>query len=184
MSSLVVVGIDSAELTGIAILRGRRIVRRGLCRITGGVDIERAADEIADFRPNLVAIEAPFVRVNPQTGLTLAELLGRWRQALERRWIETTTVLASTWQPEVLAGRITSRSGRDARKAAAREWARETFGVELSEDVADAAAIAFWAQQRARGREVPRRATASPSAAAEARPDANGSVTGDTEGTT
>ena len=130
------------------ILRGDRVIRRGTCFVAAYHDVERAADEVATFAPSLVAIEEPFVRVNPATGLYLARLLGRWLQAFERRGLPTATVLASTWQPVVLGTRITTRTPSAMRKAAAVAWARERFGVDLPEDEADAAGIAAWALAR------------------------------------
>lgn len=142
----VIVGVDSAELSGIVVLSGSQIIRRGTCKAVDWTAVERAADAIAAFRPGLVAVEDCFVRVNNETGLVLARLLGRWLQAFERRGLATVTVLASTWQPVILAGRMTTRTRGPDRKRAAIAWALETFGVELAEDVADAAAIAWWAR--------------------------------------
>jgi Holliday junction resolvasome RuvABC endonuclease subunit len=151
---MIVVGIDSAELTGFGVVAsgpgGReRLLRHGVFKIRTAADIERAVAELAGDRPDLVAIEAPFIGVNVTTGLTLATLLGRWLQAFESRGIPTTTVTASVWQIGVLAGLITVRSPRAARKAAARMWTAASYGVELGEDEADAAGIAAWALRRA-----------------------------------
>jgi Holliday junction resolvasome RuvABC endonuclease subunit len=141
----VVIGVDSAERTGFAVLADARLVRHGVADIASAADVERTADLLALHRPDLVCVEAPFVRVNAATGLTLARLLGRWLQAFERRDIPTATVLASTWQPIVLVGRMTPRTKGPDRKLAAQAWALETFGLELPEDEADAAGIAAWA---------------------------------------
>lgn len=154
---MIVLGIDSAELTGIAVvarLPGQRetLVRRATIPVRSAVDVGAAVAELASAAPDLVAIEAPFVRLNPATGLALATLLGRWLQEWERRGVRTTTVLASTWQSALLTGLIDRRSDRATRKAAAQRWARATFGVELPEDEADAAGIASWAIRRALGR--------------------------------
>jgi len=147
------VGIDSAERSGVAVLRadrGReRLIHHATLTVRNAGDVERAVGELATHSPVLVAVEAPYIRANAATGLTLAVLLGRWRQELERRAIPTTTVLASTWQQGVLAGLCDRSSDRAQRKRAARLWARSTFGVDLPEDEADAAGIAAWALRRA-----------------------------------
>lgn len=147
-----VLGLDSAERTGFALIEragGReRLVRYGVLRIQGAGDVERAVNELALESPDLVAIEAPFVRANAATGLTLATLLGRWLQAWERLGTPTTTVLASGWRPVILAGLCDRRSDRATCKRAARTWAKASFGVELDEDEADATGIAAWALRR------------------------------------
>ena len=65
------------------------------------------------------------------------------------RTYATLTVTATVWQLEILSALIDHRSDRATRKLAARQCARATFGVELSEDEADAAGIATWALRRA-----------------------------------
>jgi Holliday junction resolvasome RuvABC endonuclease subunit len=156
---VIVVGIDSAlEKTGYAILEGEsggraRLVTSGIVCARTGADVAATVLELAAAGPDLIAIERPFVKSaerggNPATGLGLAVLLGRWLQAFEAVKIRTATVLASSWQPSVLA--IDRWTPRAARKAAAVRWARAALGVELSEDEADAGGIAAWALGRAR----------------------------------
>jgi Holliday junction resolvasome RuvABC endonuclease subunit len=140
----IVAGIDSAETSGIVILDRSRIVRRGVCVVSGWADVERAADAIGAFSPDLVVIEDCFVRANASTGIALAKLVGKWEQAFGRRGIPTAAVLASTWQPVILGGRISARARRAERKAACVQWAQERFGLVLDEDLADDAAIATW----------------------------------------
>jgi Holliday junction resolvasome RuvABC endonuclease subunit len=151
----VIVGVDSAERTGIAVICGARILRRGLCEVNDWQAVERAADTIATFKPEVVAIEDVFVRLNNSTGLVLSRLLGRWLQAFERRGLATVTVLASTWQPVILAGRMTTRTPGPERKLACIAWALERFGIALPEDQADACAIAAWAQRSGLGPRTP-----------------------------
>jgi Holliday junction resolvasome RuvABC endonuclease subunit len=148
-----VLGLDSAERTGFALVArepgGReRLLRHGCLTAITASHVEAAVAELAGEAPDLVAIEAPFVKVNASTGLVLATLLGRWLQEWERRGTRTTTVLASTWQISLLAGLIGRASVREARKAAARSWTKAIYGAELSEDEADAACIAGWALRR------------------------------------
>jgi Holliday junction resolvasome RuvABC endonuclease subunit len=157
---MIVAGIDSAELTGYAILESGSaclaLLRHGAVKISTGADVELVATELATAGAHLLAVEAPFVKPaarggNPHSALELATLVGRWLQAAEVRAIPTGTVLASTWQPAILKG--DRWAPREARKAAAVRWAAVTFGVTLTEDEADAACIAAWAirhQQPAR----------------------------------
>jgi hypothetical protein len=153
---VIVLGIDSAELTGFAVVTsgpgGREtLLRHGVFKIRAAADVEVAVvDLVGGTLPDLVAIEAPFIGQNVTTGLTLATLLGRWLQALEIRGVPTTTVTANVWQIGILTGLITQRSRRAERKAAACGWSKATFGVALSEDEADAAGIATWALRHAR----------------------------------
>lgn len=151
---MTVVGVDSAEHAGIAVVHrdahGEHLRLSTTLTISSASDVESAVARLAVYAPDLVCIEAPFVRLNPATALGLATLMGRWLQAWERREVATTTVLASTWQIGLLEGLITRRSARAARKAAARRWALATFGADLPEDEADAACLATWALRRAR----------------------------------
>ncbi len=150
---MTVLGLDSALRTGFAVVArdpgGReRLERHGTLTVRTAADVEAAVAELAAAGPDVVAVEAPFIRANAATGLTLATLLGRWLQEWERRGVPTVTVLASTWQIGLLAGLIDRCSDRAARKAAARRWALATYDAPLAEDEADAAGIAAWALRR------------------------------------
>jgi Holliday junction resolvasome RuvABC endonuclease subunit len=149
---VIVCGIDSAETSGYAVVEAgprERLITHGTFVIRRGGDVEQAVAALTEHRPDVVAIEEPFIRANPHTGLALAVLLGRWLQGFERQGIATTRVLASTWQIAILSGLIDRTSNREQRKKAARTWARSVFAVDLSEDAADAAGIACWAARRA-----------------------------------
>jgi Holliday junction resolvasome RuvABC endonuclease subunit len=143
-----VVGIDSAENSGVAIMVDDRLVRHGVVKVEDWNDVERVGERLATYKPDLVAIEAPYIGVNGVTALVLAVLLGRWLEAFESRGIATVTVQASAWQREVLAGRIVFRTKSAEQKIACIDWARETFGVAMTGDEADACAIAWWARGR------------------------------------
>lgn len=156
---LVAAGIDVAALTGWAIVEanvhGQKLLAHGTAKIRRGADVERLVDELAGAGPQVIALERPFVKPasrggNPHSGLELAELLGRFRQAFEMLGAATLTVLASTWQPAILG--VDRWANRETRKAAAVAWARRELGAELSEDEADAAAIAAWAIRQRSGR--------------------------------
>lgn len=162
---MIVIGLDSAEHTGFAVVEStgprERLVQHGTFRVRRAGDVEQAVAALAPLRPDLVAIEGVYVAANAATALTLAILLGRWLQAWERRGIECTTVTAATWQPAILSGLIGQRSPREDRKRAAVIWASGTFGgVTLPEDEADAAGIATWAARQALMKARERRAGA------------------------
>jgi Holliday junction resolvasome RuvABC endonuclease subunit len=139
-----VLAIDSAEVSGWALLDGERLVGHGAVRVRTAAEVDAAASELAAYVPDVVAVEEPFVHPrNPSTGLVLARLLGRWLQAFEGRGFAAVTVPASMWQPAVLPG-ITNRSRSTGRKAAAIALARDLFAVEVGEDAADAIGLAVY----------------------------------------
>jgi Holliday junction resolvasome RuvABC endonuclease subunit len=147
---VIVLGIDSAELTGFALVeqtpdRGERLVRHGVMTIRSAEEVEAAVISLtAGTTLDVVAVEEPFVHPrNPATGLALARLLGRWLQAFESRDLTTVTVPAAMWQTNVLPG-VTNRTRSADRKEAARTFARDRFNVEVTEDEADAIAMATW----------------------------------------
>jgi Holliday junction resolvasome RuvABC endonuclease subunit len=150
---VIVLGLDSAEHTGFAVVEraggAERLLRSGARPIRSAADVETAVAELAAGAPDVVAVEEPFVHPrNPATGLTLARLLGRWLQALEVRGLATVTVPASMWQPGILAG-VTRVTRSAERKRAAQALVRELFGVEAGEDEADAIAMAVWVARNA-----------------------------------
>jgi Holliday junction resolvasome RuvABC endonuclease subunit len=157
---IVAAGLDPAATSGWAVVEGQgdllRLRAHGAVAIAKASDVERLVAEIAGAAPVLVVgIERPFVKPasrggNPHSSLELAALFGRFSQAIEARGIETAPVLASTWQPKILG--VGRWSDRAARKRAAVAWARGTFAADLTEDEADAAAIATWAVRRASNR--------------------------------
>lgn len=150
---MIVLGIDSAELSGFALVErlagDERLIRYGAARVRTASDVERLAADLAAACPDLAAVEEPFVHPrNPGTGLALARLLGRWLQVFEARGLTTVTVPASMWQTAVLPG-VTNRTRSAERKAAAQAFARERFGVEACEDASDAIAMATWVARNA-----------------------------------
>jgi Holliday junction resolvasome RuvABC endonuclease subunit len=151
---MIVAGLDSAETTGFALVERKpsgdeHLILYGAVPIRFGADVERLIAELSAACPDLVAVEEPFVHPrNPATGLSLARLLGRWLQVAETRGLTTVTVPASMWQPRILPG-ITHRSRSAERKAAARAFALDRFGVAVTEDEADAIAMATWVARTA-----------------------------------
>jgi Holliday junction resolvasome RuvABC endonuclease subunit len=157
---VIVVGVDSAEFTGLAVVdrdsEGREhLEHHGRVRIHTGADVEVAVAMLAGYQPDVVAVEEPFVHPrNPATGLALARLLGRWLQALDGRGLTAVTVPASMWQPAVLAG-VTRQTRSAERKQAARTFVRQGFGIEVGEDEADAIALATFIARTATRRPGP-----------------------------
>lgn len=150
---MIVVGIDSAETSGLAVVvrdgAGERLLFHGSTQIRTAADVAAVVDQLAAYAPDLVAVEEPFVHpAQPLAGLVLARLCGRWLQALEGRGLATVTVPASMWQTRVLPG-ITSRSRSPERKAAAVALAQQRFGVQVTEDEADAIALALYVVRNA-----------------------------------
>jgi Holliday junction resolvasome RuvABC endonuclease subunit len=148
-----VVGLDSAEHSGVAVLDGPRLVKAGVFRTRTPDDVARACDAFLIFRPTLVVIEDCYLKANDHTGIMLARLTGQWIQEISRRGFSCSLVLASTWQPAVLG--CSARAKRAERKAMAVAWALKTFGKVLREDAADAAGIAWWGYKRLLGTGTP-----------------------------
>jgi Holliday junction resolvasome RuvABC endonuclease subunit len=152
---MIVMALDSAQLTGFAIVARSEagsevLVRHGVATVRTAGDVEAlVADLTAVTTPDVVAVEEPFVHPrNPSTGLVLARLLGRWLQALELRGLPTVTIPASMWQMGLLPG-ISSRTPSPARKVAAQAFALDRFGVLAAEDAADAICLAAFVARTA-----------------------------------
>jgi hypothetical protein len=149
-----VLGIDSAELSGYAIVTrtaagDERLIRHGTMTVRTGADVDRAVADLVGGAPDVVAVEEPFAHPrHPGAGLALARLLGRWLQVLEAGGFATVTVPASMWQAGILPG-VTQRTRSAERKAAAQAFALERFGVAVTEDEADAIALATWVARNA-----------------------------------
>lgn len=141
---MIVVAVDSAELSGVAVLvrepgARERLVHSGVVRIRTAADVEAAVVQLAAHRPDVVAIEEPFIHPRqPLAGLVLARLLGRWLQAFEARAFTCVTIPAALWQPAILTGLMRPRATRPERKSAALVYVRSAFGLEATEDQADA----------------------------------------------
>lgn len=160
---MIVVGIDSAELSGLAVVARpagarERLVHSGVAKVRTADDIEAVVARLAAYQPDLVVVEEPFIHpAHPLAGLVLSRLVGRWLQAFETRGLTTVTIPAAMWQPGLLAGLMPPRATRPQRKAAAQTWVRSVFAVDATEDQADAVCMATFALRNA-SRPAPRRA--------------------------
>jgi len=95
---------------------------------------------VASHAPDVVAIETTFVSVNAKTGIDLAELRGRLRQVFEIGGIDVELVAPGTWRKTTI--KPPARSKRKELKALSKAYALQRYGVAVSDDEADAIAIA------------------------------------------
>lgn len=151
---MIVLGIDSATTTGWALIERRgmaeRLIDRGHVKLNDKRGPAAVVEELAArvwnaVEPDLVVIEQPWLGKNAKTALLLAEFIGRWRQAFEARGCRCEVIAPATWHAGILRGLVGMRSPRAACKKAAQIWARSTYRVTMTEDEADAAAVATWA---------------------------------------
>jgi Holliday junction resolvasome RuvABC endonuclease subunit len=152
---IIVLGIDSAiSKCGWAVVERdgghERLVAHGVLVAVDGEVVGDFAGRMAHGqRIDVVVIEDAYLDTNVDTVKKLSRLVGRWQQAFETLGLETTLVMGSVWQRQILSGLIGLTSPREARKKAAKLWARATFHEALGEDEADAAGLATWgARQR------------------------------------
>jgi Holliday junction resolvasome RuvABC endonuclease subunit len=144
---LLVLGLDSApNTTGWAIVerdgpREKVVMFGRIGRVAGPV---MRAFLLGKQDVTLVAIEEPYLGLNPKTHAMLCRWAGRWEMACELAGLRHRLVRASIWQQGILAGLIHRRSPRVACKLAAQRWVELTFGLITSEDEADAIAMATW----------------------------------------
>ena len=146
-----ILGLDSASLTGWALLDGERLIERGTVKADEPIKISEFATRLATsdyLRPDLVVIEDSYLGENVVTVKLLSRILGRWEQAFSTYGVPSEIMMADTWQQHVLAGLITRKSKREERKAACRQWVHITYGIRVTEDVADAIGIATWVARR------------------------------------
>lgn len=145
---MLVLGLDTASTTGWALVRreaGREVVvDHGLA--DGRDHLARAA-LARRLRPDIVAIEDAWLgaggRANPATLKLLARIQGGWEQAVrDAGATRVEYVQPQAWQSLLLAGLCRGNAPRAQRKAAAQLWVRRWYGLEVSEDEADAVAIA------------------------------------------
>jgi Holliday junction resolvasome RuvABC endonuclease subunit len=161
---MLAIGIDCATRTGWAVVEsvcGRehplehgivdasKLTPAELCQAMDRVLNLSACNGHNDV---VVALELPFLDKNPHVLEVLARLCGQWEHACAMRGLDAVLVRASRWQPAILTGLIDTHSKREQRKRAARMWCKATYGVDLSDDESDAAAIATWACRQHRAR--------------------------------
>lgn len=148
---MIAVGIDCATTTGWAIVE--RVAGRETLKGHGLLNLKRPdpwnpvawlalqSRPLGGPGPDVVAIELPWLGKNPHTLEVLARYCGRFEQAFAG--VPTRLVSASEWQSKIL-GRFGGKK-REGLKRAAVLWAKGSFGVEVSEDEADAIGLAVFA---------------------------------------
>jgi hypothetical protein len=154
---VIVAAVDSAASPGIAIVEraavgAERLISYGLRPLGNAADVERLAVELAATRPDVTAIEQPFLHVGSAVGLNLAVLHGRLLQAFERRGLPTVAVPTDEWQQSGLLPGIHRGSRGVDRKRASRAFAMTAFGVLVGENEGDAIALATWVARSPRAR--------------------------------
>lgn len=138
---MLIIAIDpSIRATGFAVLDNAILTSFGRTELRTAAQVETLVAQLASFKPDVVAIETTFVSVNPKTGIDLAELRGRLRQALESRLIDVALVAPGTWRKSTI--KPPARSKRKALKAMSKAFALDHYGVMASDDESDAICIA------------------------------------------
>lgn len=151
---MLIIGIDAAtQLTGWAVVQPGpgipKLIASGIVAGTGAQQILALAQAWGP-KIHAAAVEEPYL--DPAKGVgTMRKLAGateRWLMAWDLAGVPCRAIRAQEWQTGVLAGLAGPRADRATRKRAAGIWTRSQFGVALSEDVADAACLAFWEGRR------------------------------------
>lgn len=154
----VVLGIDSAfHKAGWALVErsgpGEVLIGHGVLRAVDWEVVSEFSGRMAHGQPiaiDVVVIEDAYLDKNVDTVKALSRLVGRWQQAFEALGVTTRLVMADVWQRAILTGLITGAANRQARKKAAQIWAKATYHKALSEDEADAAALATFEMRQRR----------------------------------
>lgn len=151
---MLVIGIDAAtQITGWAVVQPGpgvpKLVASGIVTGTRAADIV-ALTKVWGLKVDAAAVEEPYL--DPTKGVaTMRKLAGsteRWLMAWELAGVPCRAVRAQEWQSGVLTGLTGPRANRATRKRAAGIWTRSQFGLALTEDIADAACLAFWEGRR------------------------------------
>lgn len=149
-----ILSVDNAYTAGWSVVDGERLLEHG------GVDArdplrvnQLVGDLVARWGLDLAVIEDAYVahgdKANVATTKTLCRLIGRWEMALALRAVPFEIMMADTWQRDILSGlAIVTGSKRAQRKIAAVRWVRATYGVTVSQDEADAIALATHVSRR------------------------------------
>jgi Holliday junction resolvasome RuvABC endonuclease subunit len=141
-----VLGIDAATTTGWAVVgpEGSRMKVLAHGRMTADWSgIEQLLAGLV-VPVEVAAVESPYLDKNPDTTITLARIVGRFEQVLDRRGVRTELVKAASWQQGLLDRLIRPSSTRAQRKFAAKLWVRASYRLDVSEDEADAICLATW----------------------------------------
>ncbi len=130
----------SLNSAGHAVLDGDKPLIYGHGPLRTAQQVQHLVDVLASFRPAVVAIENSYVAVNARTGLQLAELRGRLLQCLETKSMVVELIAPGTWRKSTIAP--PAKAKRKELKALAKSCVRQLYGVEATDDEADALLIA------------------------------------------
>ena len=158
-----VIGIDPGVSSGIAVVTLEPVPKL-VNHLAVRVDRElpsHVLDGLCGHDIAAVAIESQYVSVNVASALRLAQIAGRWEEAVlafgglnfgqligNQPLTTLFWVKPNEWQSHMLSGFVGRRTKRDARKKAAKTIALMRWGVKLETDVADAALIAAFQAER------------------------------------
>lgn len=141
------IGIDAATTTGLAIIDGDDVrtlsVRIPLADITRRVDTLRTL--IGTAAIGSVAIEQPYTGRHASAGLTVAKHVAMWEAAAHTLRLRVVRMTPSEWRRHTIPGVV----GREKCKLAQRKWALRVYGVDVTEDEADALGLAYAAARTA-----------------------------------
>jgi Holliday junction resolvasome RuvABC endonuclease subunit len=138
---VVIAAIDpSLASAGHAVIHDGRLVAYGHGPLRTCSDVTTVVATLASYEPTVIAIENTFMSINAKTGIDLAELRGRLRQAIESRGIEVTLVAPSTWRKSTI--KPPAKAKRKALKQMAIDYVAAKYGVAATGDEADAICIA------------------------------------------
>lgn len=152
-----VLGIDSAfAKCGWALVERdgvrERLIAHGVLKAVDSDVVTEFSGRMATGNRTIdvVVIEDCYLDENVDTVKLLSRLVGRWQQAFEALGLSTHLVLADVWQRFLLTGLMPRQAKREARKEAAKTWARATFKEALGSDESDAVGLAvYWVRKRA-----------------------------------
>lgn len=146
---MIILGIDSASVSGWCLLDGDRVLKFGTVNAREPMRIDALAALVNSIaRPALAVIEDSYLGENVNTVKVLSRIQGRWEQAFATRGIPSELVMADTWQKAILTGLISRKSKSEERKRAAAIWVKATYGLTVPEDVADAIGLATHVARR------------------------------------
>lgn len=140
-----VLGVDVATKSGCAVYGDGTVQSHWTCGIGDIADAINVCDELS---VHVVALEMPFLGLNPNTLTTLARIHGRWEQEAERRGLRVIGVTAKEWQSAILA--LGPRAKRKELKKASVANALRLWNKKMSEDEADAAGLAMYVSRKLR----------------------------------
>lgn len=148
IDGIVTVAIDqSSSISGYSIFSNGELVQYGLFKTSKKESPEFRIIEVSDFlsslicrlKPSHVALEDVQYQSNPRTLILLSKLLGILQYTCIKSSIEHTIIKPGTWKKTCgVKGRA-----RKEQKNNNREFIKNTFNINVSEDESDAISINY-----------------------------------------